>query len=716
MSRALSRLRHASILATFPLLVALGAGCATTQASYVHSDAALGRVVIYRNGVAYFERVAVVDDDVLRLRVPADKVDDFLKSLTITDATTGRPAGVSYPTDNPRALDGLIEMAIRLEGPRPHRLRLTYVTEAPAWKPSYRLSVAEGGKVHLEASAIVDNTSGEDWRSVKLGVGSSSAMSFRFDLRSIRLVERETLRANDLFAQAPPSGGATHLGEEGREKTVLAELDDQEVDGKKGEAPRREALASAARSAPKKRASKHAGDAAAAAPTATSAPPDAAPGEPFRAGVGAPSRLDGLAARLRATDARIVVEGFAERTDVDKAAASLDRANRARDALLRAGVAPERVTAVGRGEQLGKRGGVRFVEAPRGEQPVETPGIARPGDGPSAGDPIGTSHFESETAMTVRRGSSAMVPILHTDTDGEVVYLYDAESPRGNQTFPFRSVRFKNPSGSQLETGPVSVFGDGRFVGEGMIEPVPGGAVAFVPFALDRQVLVERDTGESDRVSKIVTVQRGVFHTELQHKKKTSLVLVNRDASPRTVYVRHTVPRGYTLVAPRPAADKLGDAVLFKVELAGGARVPLTIEEETPVLRTTDLRTPEGMALIRAFVSDDAKAGPLAAEIGEIVKLHTEVAKVGEAIVTAREQMGELRQRMDELHAQVVTLRAVRSPNQGLLAGLEKKLAEVSDRLSKATLALVGLQERQMIARVKLEDALAELSLTRDAK
>ena len=72
-------------------------GCASTS-TFVHSDATLGRVVVYRNGIAYFERTAHIDGDSLRLAVPADKVDDFLKSLTVVDAKTGEPAPIAYPT------------------------------------------------------------------------------------------------------------------------------------------------------------------------------------------------------------------------------------------------------------------------------------------------------------------------------------------------------------------------------------------------------------------------------------------------------------------------------------------------------------------------------------------------------------------------------------------------------------------------------------------
>jgi hypothetical protein len=213
------------IIASFLALT----GCSTTT-TYVQSDTTLGRVVLYRNGVAYFERFARVDGDTLALDVPADKVDDFLKSLTVVDARTGEPAPIAYPTTPPGAGGGDVEMKIHLGGKGPHQLRLSYVTEAPSWKPSYRIVLGEGGKIRLQALAIVDNTSGEDWRSVKLGVGASSALSFRYDLRSIRLVQRETLRQDDLFAQAPPTGGASYANYQGAPsgggKRVVGELSD----------------------------------------------------------------------------------------------------------------------------------------------------------------------------------------------------------------------------------------------------------------------------------------------------------------------------------------------------------------------------------------------------------------------------------------------------------------------------------------------------------
>jgi hypothetical protein len=59
---------------------------------------ALNAVVLYRNGVGYFERRGKVDGDLLRLRVRKDQVNDLLKSLTIVDED-GKAVSVSMPLD-----------------------------------------------------------------------------------------------------------------------------------------------------------------------------------------------------------------------------------------------------------------------------------------------------------------------------------------------------------------------------------------------------------------------------------------------------------------------------------------------------------------------------------------------------------------------------------------------------------------------------------------
>ncbi|MEP7126020.1 MAG: DUF4139 domain-containing protein [Byssovorax sp.] len=712
-----------------PCLAAL-TGCAA-PATFVHSDTTLGRVVVYRNGIAYFERTARIDRDALELKVPADKVDDFLKSLTVVDAHTGEPAPIAYPTQAPAGDNGLIDMKISLQGAGPHDLRVSYVTESPSWKPSYRIVLGQNGKVSLQAWAIVDNTSGEDWQNVQLGVGSSSALSFRFDLQSVRLVQRETLHSDDLFAQAPPMGGAAYAQlmnqQPGQQRRVMAELSDatiaanteSERRGPAGGKDQDYSKKPAPSAPPPKSKGGYSGGLGGGRGGSLSGAVAATPGyypkaddKPAEAQAQRQAaQIEIMARQLKNTNAPIVVEGWADHADGDKYAASLDRANRTREQLVRNGVDPARIVAVGNGEQAGHAGGVRIVEAPTtppadGAQKAE----GKPGDpAPQGTEPIGTSHFESKSRMSVPRGTSAMVSILKEETEGEVVYFYDAESARGNGSFPFRAVRIKNPTDSALESGPVTVFGENKFVGEGLSEPIPARSMAFVPFALDRQILVERKESDVDAISRILTVQRGVFSTEVQHTRRSTLVLNNRLTEKATVYIRHTVAEGYKLTKAPPGRERLGTAYLFRVDLEPTSKIEVVIEEATPLFKSTDIRAPGGMDMVTAYLSSAAE-GRLKSAVSELLKLHKEMANTEQQIATIRDEMGEYRTRMDELHNQVVTLKLVKSAGP-LMTSLEKKLQEVSDRLSKATIDLVALQEKLMVARIKFQDGVADLSL-----
>ena len=134
------RTPHLALLAT----AVTSLGCASELVPPpVLSDAQLGRIIIYRNGVAYFERATTLDEEELTIRVPAERVDDFLKSLTIVDEQTGETMPVSFPTVE--AGGGEVKMTIEL--PKgPHRLRVSYVTESPAWKPSERATFSSSSQ------------------------------------------------------------------------------------------------------------------------------------------------------------------------------------------------------------------------------------------------------------------------------------------------------------------------------------------------------------------------------------------------------------------------------------------------------------------------------------------------------------------------------------------------------------------------------------------
>ena len=84
--------------ASFASVASLGACGGGQRFRYPTADAPLrlDRVVLYRNGVGYFERSGRIEGDLLTLKVRKDQVNDLLKSLTIVDRSTGRAVSVSH--------------------------------------------------------------------------------------------------------------------------------------------------------------------------------------------------------------------------------------------------------------------------------------------------------------------------------------------------------------------------------------------------------------------------------------------------------------------------------------------------------------------------------------------------------------------------------------------------------------------------------------------
>ena len=116
------------------------------------------------------------------------------------------------------------------------------------------------------------------------------------------------------------------------------------------------------------------------------------------------------------------------------------------------------------------------------------------------------------------------------------------------------------------------------------------------------------------------------------------------------------------------------------------------------------------MDLVRLYLNTAASNEALRNQVNQLLKLQKETANIEQQIATTREQMQEYRSRMDELHGQILSLREVRT-GAALLKALEKKMQDISNKVSGATLTLVNLQETLMISRVNFQDAVAELTL-----
>ena len=357
---------------------------------------------------------------------------------------------------------------------------------------------------------------------------------------------------------------------------------------------------------------------------------------------------------------------------------------------------------------------VRLLAIAPGAKPETSAPPAGTTHGAASDAPVGESRFMSDRPMTVRAGTSAMVSMVHGETAGGVVYLYDPIAERGDDRFAFKSVRLDNPTSDTLEPGPVTVYGDGRFIGEGITEPVPPKASIVVPFAADKQVVVEQHGAEDDTIAKLVTVQRGVMTAEIQHRRTTIFTVTSRLSTPSTVFLRHKLQDGWKIVDAPDHSMKVGDSDLYEVELGAGETKYVNIAETTPLERTIDLTSDAALDMMKVYIDEPDASPELRARVAALLETHQQAADLVDKIATLRDELSDYRSRAGELHAQLVTLKAVHTGGE-LMTSLKQKLVEISDRTQKLTIAVVDTQEQLMLARVKFASQLTELHLTDQA-
>src|ERR1019366_6551643 len=69
-------------------------------------------------------------------------------------------------------------MTISTAGDGERNLLVTYISEVPVWKSTYRIVIPTEGKPLLQGWAIVDNSVGEDWKDVELSLVAGAPQSF----------------------------------------------------------------------------------------------------------------------------------------------------------------------------------------------------------------------------------------------------------------------------------------------------------------------------------------------------------------------------------------------------------------------------------------------------------------------------------------------------------------------------------------------------------
>jgi len=266
-------------------------------------------------------------------------------------------------------------------------------------------------------------------------------------------------------------------------------------------------------------------------------------------------------------------------------------------AALRALKAPSRMKSENmqmRRQMLGSAAESVEVEADTAEMAPAAGGggggVYRASDAIAEGD-VSTNAFDDyfeyalNQPVTIHKNESAMVPILQQELPAEHVTLWSEKENK-----PLRVVWLENKSKLTLDSGSFSIFEGGEFAGEGLLDPIHPGEKRLLSYATDQAVRVKVTDRNNQRTLHHVQIRRGVIIETHMDVASVTYSATNSADLDRAVLLEH--PRrnnGWALDEGLKAAESSPNLYRFRLPVAAHATATLEVREHGPVSTTIAL-------------------------------------------------------------------------------------------------------------------------------
>jgi hypothetical protein len=654
------------------LLSSFALGGCGRQAIVEADGLPLKRVVVYRNGVAYFERAGHVEEDQVRFKMKETEVGDFLATLAVMERGGSSVRSAAFPLKDeepdpdapkkPRTADekkGLKQIVLALDG-KAHDLEVGYVAASPVWRPSYRVVIEKSGEAYLQAWGIVQNLSGEDWKNVKLSLVAGAPLAFEAQLGDPVIPSRPVVTDNGEVIAAVPRG-ETSLRESG--------ANDRDHDGIPDDL-------------------------------------DKCPNEP--------ETYNGIDDEDGCPDrGRVVIENDELRMD-NKADAAKD--SKRRPPSAKPSTPAQAATTGGR-----NRSGAGPTDAPVAQAaPAPPPPPPPPTQAPrnlrslaAVAVEAGATRYDIPTPVTVPDRTATMVMLLSRKVAGEALFLF---APDGgvpdSATHPFRVARFVNQTAGVLEKGPIAVFESQSFLGQGMLDPLPAGATATVPFALERGLAIDKTTKSDELGERVGKIENGTLHVERDAVQKTTYRIRNGGDRPAKVMVRHPRVSGWRLFEPpQGTEDNVGTSTaLVPITVAASKNGELVVDERNVVRRYEDWFSVLADHAVTNYMNDPRADGAQKSKLSAAWVIRKEIVSRIDARSGLAQEENNLRNQQNETRANLKAIEKNKTADV-LRAQLTKRLADTSNRLDEVGKKVVEIDSKLAELKIQFKDAIRDIKV-----
>jgi hypothetical protein len=574
----------------------------------------------------------------------------------------------------------LRRLTITTTGTGERDLFVSYVSEVPVWKATYRLvlpSATEPRKPLIQGWAIVDNTVGEDWENVELSLVAGAPQSFiqaisrpYYMQRPIVPLPQRVLLSPQTHQSAIATSGAGGLA---------GSVTDARGSALTG------VMVQVARAGVR------------VADTVTDPPgryrvSGIAPGSydvtfslpGFRSVVRPSVNVSGGMETL--VNATMEVGTVSESITVTAAAPAAPT-----PPVPPPPSAQFRGTGTGVGAGGGGgRGGTGFADR------IDEMRQAQQADATAAqlGDLFS---YKLKELVTIRKNQSALVPILAGEVEADKVSLWNASSgaPRA-----LRAVWLSNSTGMTLDGGSFSVIEGQAFSGEGLMEPLKAGEKRLLSYALDLGITID-SKGENvpTKITK-VRIANGLIIQEVEERQHRTYTARNEDTEPRTLVLEHPARAGWSIGGDLKPAETTTAWHRFRVPIPAKTTATFTVEEVRPTQAQYQISTisDDQIALL---VKAQAITPAIEASLREVLTRKTEIARIADQISTRESEINQIGRDQDRVRENMKSLKGSNEERQ-LLQRYVKQLDEQENRLDVLRKELATLTAQRQKAQDEL--------------